>query len=55
MKLIPESTKQATATGIVQDLLLILRPWSFDITKIPESLQPAVHIWHGTQDAQVVL
>jgi len=55
MKLIPESTRQATATALLQDLLLIVRPWTFNPTQIPAQLQSAVHIWHGTEDLQVRL
>jgi len=55
MKLIPESTRQATATALLQDLLLIVRPWTFNPTQIPAQLQSAVHIWHGTEDLQVDL
>ena len=53
LKVIPEATKQGTATALVQDLLLIAQPWSFNVTSIPDVLQPAMHFWHGTGDLQV--
>lgn len=53
LKVIPESTKQGTATAVLQDLLLIAQPWSFSLSSIPEALQSAIQIWHGTEDLQV--
>ena len=53
LKVVPESTKQGTATALIQDLLLIARPWSFDVASIPEAFQSKIHIWHGTGDLQV--
>ena len=55
LKVVPESTKQGTATALIQDLLLIAQPWSFDVSSIPEVFQSKIHFWHGTGDLQVVL
>lgn len=54
LKVLPESTKQGTATAPLQDLLLIAQPWPFNVSDIPDRLQSAIHIWHGTQDLQVI-
>ena len=48
----PESMRQGTATGALQDLRLYTCPWSFSPSHIPEALQRHTHIWHGTGDLQ---
>lgn len=52
LKVVPEATKQGTATALIQDLLLISQPWSFNVSSISVDLQPAMHFWHGTDDLQ---
>ena len=37
----------------IQDLALFLSPWPFDVRQIPEALQGATHLWHGTGDTLV--
>ena len=49
----PESLRQKSAMGFVQDLALYFTPWSFDPAKLPSSMQRNIHIWHGTGDLQV--
>lgn len=51
LKILPESVKQGVATPVLQDLLLVRRPWPFNISsQIPEYLARATHIWHGSDD-----
>lgn len=53
LKVLPESLKQNIATPVIQDLLLIHRPWTFNISQVPQHLASATHIWHGSDDAMV--
>ena len=52
-KIVPEALKQQNAMPWIQDLALFLSPWPFDVRKIPEALQEATHLWHGTGDTLV--
>lgn len=49
----PESLRQGTAVGLLQDLRLYCCPWAFKLSDIPESIRRRTHIWHGTGDLQV--
>ena len=49
----PESLRQQSAMGFVQDMALYFSAWSFDPAHIPSSMQRNIHIWHGTGDLQV--
>ena len=49
----PESLRQGTATGFLQDLSMYCCPWSFSPTQLAAALQQSIHIWHGTGDLQV--
>ena len=53
MKIIPESVKQATATPVIVDLIIISKPWQFNLKDISPRLAANIHIWHGTGDLQV--
>ena len=52
-KIVPEALKQQNAMPWIQDLALFLSPWPFDVRQIPEALQGATHLWHGTGDTLV--
>ena len=52
-KIVPEALKQQNAMPWIQDLALFLSPWPFDVRQIPEALQAATHLWHGTGDTLV--
>ncbi|KAK9801397.1 hypothetical protein WJX73_006165 [Symbiochloris irregularis] len=49
----PESLRQRTAVGLLQDLRLFCCPWAFSPGSIPPALQQRIQIWHGTNDLQV--
>ena len=52
-RIVPEALKQQNAMPWIQDLALFLSPWPFDVRQIPEALQEATHLWHGTGDTLV--
>lgn len=49
----PESLRQRTAVGLMQDLRFFSCPWPFSPGSISPALQRHIQIWHGTNDQQV--
>jgi hypothetical protein len=44
---VPESLHQKSAACLFQDVALFNTPWSFNVTRLPDSLRRATHIWQA--------